>query len=110
MVQKRAGAERPAGDRLHKVGGTVALTLGVDVCLEPLLERNKLSSRELPRQVAQVFPGLLEELGRIQVPERIGGEIADPATAPVDVLEAALRIVRRRARAACWQGGGWAER
>ena len=69
--------------------------MGVDVFLHPGEEGEKVTFCEGGGD-GGVFLGALEELGGVDVSEGVGGEVAEAAHGPVDVLEATFTIVFRR--------------
>ena len=81
--------------RLDQLGRRVTLPVAVDFFGQPAAERLKLAPGELLGQPAQFGVGLGEELGRVEVAQRVGGKIADQARAPVNVLQHALGVVGR---------------
>ena len=87
--------ERAASDAPDQLGGRVALAVAVDVFAEPLAERLEFTAGEHRVEIAQVFSRLLEILRSVEISERVGGEIADQARAPVDVLQNAVGIGRQ---------------
>src|SRR5262245_14303314 len=94
--QQRLVAERPAGHAPAQHAGAVALPVPVNLLVEPPLEAAELAAAEVGVEVAEVAPRLLHELRRVQVAQRVRREVAEAAEAPVDVLQAALPVVRRR--------------
>ena len=89
------GSQRLAGDATHELVGRVETPPFVDALVEPGLQRQQVTPGDSVGQVGNVPPGLVEELHRVQVPERIRGEIADGAERPVDVLQDSLAVRRR---------------
>ena len=75
--QERLVREWLAGDLLDELTRGVALAVTMDVVDQPLAQRLEFASSELFRQAAQVAVGLVKELGRIQIAQRIGGKIAE---------------------------------
>src|SRR5262245_18454027 len=65
---------------------------------QPFLQPAELTAAHvaLERLPAEVSPRLLHELGGEEISERVSREIADPAEAPVDVLQTTVPVVRRR--------------
>src|SRR5262249_15648013 len=63
---------------------------------EPVLQRSEIARAEVGVDIAEVASSLLHELSSVQVAERVGREVAESAEAPVNVLQAATRIVGRR--------------
>ena len=92
--QRTVGKGLP-GEPLDQSGSRVSLPLPVDLLTEPLAQWLELAPGQRPGQPAQVGLRLGEQLGRVQVPQGIGGKIADQPGAPVDVLEHAAGIVGR---------------
>lgn len=84
-----------AGDDFAEFAGAVALTLAVDLRVEPFFEAGEAAEAEVGVEAGEVFAGGGHELGGEEVAERIGRKIAEAAHAPVDVLQAALGVVRR---------------
>ena len=84
-----------AGDALDQVGGPIALALAVDLLAEPAEQAAEIAAGEGVVEAAELGTGRIEELGRVDVAQGIGREIADQPGAPVDVLEAALGVVAR---------------
>src|SRR5438876_12035392 len=93
VPQQRLGAEVLSGHRAHQPAGSVTLAVAVDLLAEPGEQGGEIARRNRPVEVAEVGAGGLEELGGVEVAERIGGEVADGAAGPVDVLEAAAGVV-----------------
>ena len=68
----------------------------MNVVAQPGQEFAEIAPGEGLVQAAQLGAGLGEELGRVDVAQRIGREIAEQPGAPVDVLKAALGVVGGR--------------
>ena len=85
-----------SGGALDQRYGSVALTVTMNVVAQPGQEFAEITPGERLVQPGQVRPGPGEELRRVDVAERVGWEIAKEPGAPVDVLQAALGIVRGR--------------
>src|SRR5262245_27897756 len=96
ILHKWPGRQRLAGDELNQLACTIPLAVAVDVVTQPFTQRLQFAAAA---QVVQIGHGLfrrIEELGRVQIAERIRREVPEPPHAPVDVLQAALRVVGRR--------------
>src|SRR5687767_8515101 len=87
VSQQGLRPERLAGDPLRELRGGVPLAVAVDVLPQPAEQGGELAAGELRVEVAEVFSRLLEELGGVEVAERVGREVAERAAGPVDVLE-----------------------
>src|SRR5262249_31787328 len=96
VSQQRLVAERSPRDAPAQFGGPVALALPVGRLVKPAPPTPQIPSAELGVEVTQVLPRLLHELSGVQVAQRVRREVADAAEAPVDVLQAPLRVVGRR--------------
>src|SRR4051812_43243453 len=92
MPNERDMRQRLAGDELRQLGGGVALAAMVDLFIEPGFQWGKFTAGEHLREAAEVAVGLLEELRRIEVAERISREVTDQCGGPVDVLQAAVGV------------------
>ena len=66
--------------------------MAVDLLAQPIAQRLELASGELGVQSAQFLVGRGEELGGVEIAQRVGGEIADQPGPPVNVLQHALRV------------------
>ena len=86
------GGDSLAGDAVDEVGSWVAAALAVDFGLEPVTQGLKLAAGEGGFEVAEFLCSLIEELGGEDVAEGIGGEVAEAAEGPVDVLEDAFAV------------------
>src|SRR6185503_897294 len=82
-----------ACDQLAQVAGSVAPPVGVNVRVEPVLERAELAAGDLLVEVADLAADRLPELRRVEIAERVRREIPDQAEAPVDVLQTAAPVV-----------------
>lgn len=96
IFNERLMRQFAAGDHLHQLGRAIAAAVAVDVVPQPFAEGLELAAGELPVQIGQVGSHLLHELGGVEIAELIGREIAERTLAPVNVLQAAFRIVGRR--------------
>lgn len=81
------GAGRLFHEVLREVGGAVL----VDVFLHPVEERDEVGFGKGRGDVC-VFHRCFEELGGVDVAEGVGGEVAEAAHGPVDVLQAAFGV------------------
>jgi hypothetical protein len=95
VPQQRLRRKILARHTLDEFSCGIAPAVAVDIVAEPGEEGGELALRELCVEVAGVLSRLLEELGGVEVAERVGGEVADRAVGPVDVLEAAAGVVGR---------------
>src|SRR5690606_30263011 len=94
--QKWLGAQRPTGDPLAQFAGAEAPAVLVDVTGEPIPKRFEIAGAELLVEGADLLLGGLEELSGVEVPQRVGREVAHQAKGPVNVLQAPLRVVGNR--------------
>ena len=81
-----------SGGLLHEVLGEEGGAVLMDVGLHPVEEGEEVGFGEGGGD-GVVFHGGVEELGGVDVAEGVGGEVAEPAHGPVDVLEAAFGVV-----------------
>ncbi len=79
-------AQRLAGHALAEIFGSIALAGAVDFFVEPGSQAVEFAIAEIGIQITQVVTGLFHELGREEVAQRVRGEIAEQASAPVDIL------------------------
>jgi hypothetical protein len=86
MFQQGFGGEGFAGDALDQFGSAVAPAVAVDFFAEPIQEGGEFTFCEHRIEIAEVLLGLFDPLGGVEVAEGVGGEVADAAAAPVDVL------------------------
>ena len=70
--------------------------LAVHLGTQPAEQRRQVASAERRIQARHVAPRRRHQLRRRHRAQRVAGEIAECAVIPVDVLQAAARIVRRR--------------
>src|SRR5690606_9773473 len=73
--------------------GGIALAVGMDVFSEPLQQGAEIPVGEFALKVGNLAFRRVEELGGDQVSYGICGEIANAATGPVDILQAAFGVV-----------------
>src|ERR1700678_3839147 len=69
--------------------------MAMDLLAEPAQQAAEIAASEGVVEVTELGPGGGEELGRVDVAQRVGGEIANQPGTPMDVLEAALCVVGR---------------
>ena len=91
-VDQRVVVGRGAGDALDQHRGTISLALSVNLLAEPAEKAMRITLCQGIVQAAQRGIGCGIELGRVDIAECIGREIADEPGASVNVLEATLRI------------------
>src|SRR5262245_70625 len=89
-------AQRLARHALAQFAGAPLLAGPVDFFVEPTLEPAELSLAKITVEIAELLPGLIHELSGVEVAERVGGKVTDATHTPVDVLQAAALVVRRR--------------
>ena len=65
----------------------------MDVLAQPFAEIPELAGGQLGVKLRNVLVHALPELTGDQVPERVGGEVADRAERPMDVLKHSERVV-----------------
>src|SRR5262245_49593719 len=94
--EKRPVVERLSRDPPTEVRGPVALAVPVDLFAEPVLEPAEITAAEVVVETGQVASGGGHELGGVEVAKRVSREVAQAAKAPVDVLQTAAGVVRRR--------------
>src|SRR5947209_7787727 len=92
VLYQRAMAQGPAGTAAAQLGGAPALAGTMDLLVEPALEAGELAAAQVVLQVEEVKASGQHQLGGVEVAERIRRKIAEPAEAPVDVLQASLRV------------------
>ena len=63
----------------------------MDVLLHPAEEREEVAFRE-SREGGFIFHGSLEELGGVDIAQRVSGEVSESPHGPVDVLKTAFGI------------------
>src|SRR5688572_4073681 len=68
----------------------------VDVFAKPSEQLAEITLADLVLKIPNIFVDLLPQLNRNQIPKRVGGEVADRTTRPMNVLQHSSRIVRRR--------------
>src|SRR5262249_9140296 len=96
ISKERPVVDRVCGGAAAKVSCAGLLALAVDFRVEPGLKPAELAAAKVVVQTGQVLAGLGHELGGVEVAERVRREVAKAAEAPVDVLQATLRVVGRR--------------
>src|SRR3954452_20104558 len=84
MQQQRLRRQRPACCALDQLRAAVTFAVGVDVPPEPAEQGLELAGCELGVEVPELAAGGFEELGGVEVAERVGGEVAERTPAPVD--------------------------
>ena len=65
----------------------------MDLFVEPVFERQEFSASELIVETAEFFVGGVEELRGVHVAQRVRWEVSKQSGAPVNVLQATVRIV-----------------
>src|ERR1043166_1542207 len=93
---QRLMAERLSRDALAQFSGAIMLPRPMHLFVEPTLEPTEATAAEVSIEIAQVLPRLLHELSGVQVAERVRREVTEATHTPVNVLQATLRIIRRR--------------
>ena len=78
---------------LDKFGGGIATAVGVDFLTKPAEEGLVVAIFHRSGEGGNIPVGGLPKLGRGQVAESVGGEVAEAPKRPVDVLEATACIV-----------------
>jgi hypothetical protein len=96
VVEQRLSRKRLARDALNQIARGVPPAMPVNLLPQPVQQRSKFSGGEHRIKIANILSRLLEELGGVEIAERIGGKVADRRDRPVNVLKTALRIIRRR--------------
>lgn len=94
MGKVGGGVGAGAGGFFHEVLWEVGGAVLVDVVLHPGEEGKKVGFAE-GRGNFGILHGCFEELGRVDVAERVGGEVSEATHRPVDVLEASVGVVGR---------------
>src|SRR5688572_3384988 len=94
VAQQRIGRQRLARHPLAELARLVPAPVRVQVGVEPFLQRAELAASELLVEITDLFADRLEQLRRVQVAQRVRREVTERRTGPVDVLQAAQRIVR----------------
>src|ERR1043165_4040979 len=94
--QQRLVAERLTGHAPAQFPCAILLSLVVNLLVEPAFQSPKTTATEIAIEIAEILTRLLHELSRVESAECVRREIAEPAHAPVDVLQASLRVIRRR--------------
>jgi len=95
MVHQRPVAQRLPGHHLDQFPRPVALPLPVNLLRQPCLQRLELTGGKLRVHIPQVCARLLEKLRGAQIAQGIRRKISDQPAAPVNILQTALRVVRR---------------
>src|SRR5579875_1030430 len=86
--------DRPgADDQLERLARRELAAVAVEVLSKPVAERAELAALEVVVEARDVREHALPDLGRDQVAERVGREVADRAAGPVGVLEDAAAVV-----------------
>ncbi len=91
VLKEVIGGERFAGGRLDQVWRGVPGAVAVDAVGEPLVDRLELARPHEGVDV-QILTHRGVDLGGQHRPQRVGGEVAEGAVTPVDVLETALAV------------------
>ena len=86
MSKQRRWIQILPGDSHGQFPGGVSLTVVVNIFPQPTEQRAEFAAGKHVIQIAQVFAGLLEKLGGVQIAQRIRGKITKPTAAPVNVL------------------------
>ena len=68
----------------------------MDLLVQPRLHSSEVATPEIVFEARKIALGLRHELRRVKVAQRVSREITQSTHAPVDVLEAAEPVVRRR--------------
>mmetsp|Transcript_6496 Transcript_6496/g.16828 ORF Transcript_6496/g.16828 Transcript_6496/m.16828 type:complete len:320 (+) Transcript_6496:240-1199(+) len=93
VIEVHLRVELAAGDRLQQVvAGCIEAANLVDVLVEPSLEWLKVSSGDVILQRRKAARRLLVDLARSHGAQRVRGKVAEGPSAPVHVLQAALRV------------------
>src|ERR1041385_4149966 len=79
---------------LHQVLRLAALAVLVNLLAQPAQQTCVLALLEVSGKPGKVMDGPAHELGGIQVAQGVGWKITQAAEAPVDVMQAAVGIVR----------------
>ena len=87
------GSGRVPAVALDERGGPVALAVAMDVLAQPGEQPGEIAPGERLVEAAELAAGPAEELGGVDVAQRVGREVAEQPGAPVDVLQAALGVV-----------------
>ena len=85
---------RSRGGSIRVRAGTAGRGDGPSRAARPAVRRNRPGQR--PHPVRQDRPGPGEKLGRVDVAQRVGREIAEEPGAPVAILQAAFGLIRGR--------------
>ena len=84
-----------AGDMFDQFRGPVALAFAMNLGAQPGEQAAIVALREGLIEPAQVGLGPSEELGRVEIAQRVGWKVADEPGTPVNVLKAAFGVVAR---------------
>ena len=94
MGEMMARVSRLAGGRLDEFTGNETAAGTVNGCSQPVEQRAVATGCEICLNGGVLLERGMEELGGIEIAERVGRKVSDQAGAPVDVLKASVRIVR----------------
>src|SRR5262249_53276744 len=75
--------------------GAIALAVMMNLLVEPCFHAPKLAAPEVGVEIAEIMSGLLHQLRCVEIAERVRRKITEAAEAPVNILQAALAIIRR---------------
>ena len=92
---QRAMVGLRAGDVFDQVRRPAPLAFAMNFLSQPAEQALIVTLCECLVKPAKIGLGLGEKLGRIEIAKRVGRKVADEPGAPVDVLEAAFRIISR---------------
>src|SRR5262245_29335293 len=94
ITQERNSVKGSPGDALAQITRTQSLTVAMGFFAQPLCQPAEFAALDIIPQAGQVARRCIHELGGVQIAERVGREITDAAKAPVNVLQATVRIIR----------------
>src|SRR5688572_29948412 len=92
MANEWSMRKRLAGDALDQLRGGKTLAGMMDFLVQPGLQRLEFTTGKLRGQAAQIVIGLLEELRGVEIPQGVGGKVANERCRPVNVLQAAVGV------------------
>ena len=93
VLEQRRDRERAAARALEDLGRREPAAVAVDLLAQPLAERRQVAGADPLVEVVDVAAGGLPQLAGDHVAEAVGGEVAEGAAGPVDVLEDAAGVV-----------------
>ena len=93
-VQVTVTPGRFARGALHQLLRAMTRTGAMHFFPQPFQEVAVFATRQLRRQCSLLRQGTLHDLGGVEIPQGVGGKITKHSDGPMDVLQAAVRVLR----------------